>query len=83
MTLFYALPRHLGVVEYCKNGGRACGGEDREEDLPMLERRAARVKAKRMAKRGGGASAARGRVRRDRAFSQGYTLTFPPAMPPY
>ena len=58
-------------------------GEDREEDLPMLERRAARVKAKRMAKRGGGASAARGRVRRDRAFSQRHTLTFPPAMPPY
>ena len=83
MTLFYALPRHLGVVDYCKNGGRAWGGEDREEDLPMLERRAARVKAKRMAKRGGGASAARGRVRRDRAFSQRHTLTFPPAMPPY
>jgi hypothetical protein len=77
MTLFYTLPRYLGVVDYCKEGGKACAEDLRQEDLPRLERRAAKTKAKRMAKRGSAvASAAHGRVRRDRAFSQAHTLTF-------
>ena len=76
ITLFYALPRYLGVVDYCKEGGKACEDDLGQEDLPRLERRAAKTKAKRMAKRGGAASAAHSRVRRDRAYSQGHTLTF-------
>ena len=80
ITLFYALPRYLGLVDYCKEGGKACEDDLGQEDLPRLERRAAKTKAKRMAKRiakrGGAASAAHSRVRRDRAFSQGHTLTF-------
>ena len=75
LTMFYALPRHLGIVKYCKEGGSACQEDLGQKDLPRLERQAAKKEAKRT--RGGGAArAAHTRVRRDRAFSQGSTLTF-------
>ena len=90
MTLFYALPRYLGIVDYCNEGWAACVAEDlMQEDLPRLEQRVAKKEAKRMAQRGGAASgasaasAAHSHVRRDRTSmkSQGHTLTFRPELP--